>query len=76
MQTSTAVMTTVAALSMGLAALYGSTSLAALVASFFAFEACVGMYFPSIGTLRSKIIPDSHRSVIMYVFTMRYDAIS
>merc|ERR1712238_494374 len=33
--------------------------------AFFAFEACVGMYFPSIGTLRSKYIPDSHRSVIM-----------
>jgi MFS family permease len=43
-------------------------SLAGLVASFFAFEACVGMYFPSIGTLRSKYVPDSHRSVIMNLF--------
>lgn len=43
-------------------------SLPALVASFFAFEACVGMYFPSIGTLRSKYVPDSHRSVIMNLF--------
>lgn len=43
-------------------------SLPALVASFFAFEACVGMYFPSIGTLRSKYIPDYHRSVIMNLF--------
>jgi MFS transporter, MFS domain-containing protein family, molybdate-anion transporter len=42
--------------------------LAALVASFFAFEACVGMYFPSIGTLRSKYVPDSHRGVIMNLF--------
>jgi len=42
--------------------------LAALVASFFAFEGCVGMYFPSIGTLRSKYVPDSHRSVIMNLF--------
>ena len=42
--------------------------LAALIASFFAFEACVGMYFPSIGTLRSKYVPDSHRSVIMNLF--------
>lgn len=58
-------MTAVAAIAMGVAALAGSTNLAALIASFFAFEACVGMYFPSIGTLRSKIIPDSHRSVIM-----------
>jgi len=44
------------------------SGLAALIASFFAFEACVGMYFPSIGTLRSKYIPDSHRSVIMNLF--------
>lgn len=43
-------------------------SLAALAASFFVFEACVGMYFPSIGTLRSKYVPDSHRSVIMNLF--------
>lgn len=45
-----------------------ATGLPALIASFFAFEACVGMYFPSIGTLRSKYIPDSHRSVIMNLF--------
>jgi len=43
-------------------------SLAALMAAFFVFEACVGMYFPSIGTLRSKYVPDSHRSVIMNLF--------
>jgi MFS transporter, MFS domain-containing protein family, molybdate-anion transporter len=45
-----------------------SMSLAGLMASFFAFEACVGMYFPSIGLLRSKYVPDSHRSVIMNLF--------
>jgi MFS family permease len=45
-----------------------SMSLAGIIASFFAFEACVGMYFPSIGTLRSKYVPDSHRSVIMNLF--------
>jgi hypothetical protein len=39
--------------------------LAALMTSFFVFEGCVGMYFPSIGTLRSKYVPDSHRSVFM-----------
>mmetsp|Transcript_5078 Transcript_5078/g.5204 ORF Transcript_5078/g.5204 Transcript_5078/m.5204 type:complete len:540 (-) Transcript_5078:70-1689(-) len=67
-ESSTSVMTAVAAVSMAAAALAGSTNLAALIASFVAFEACVGMYFPSIGTLRSKIIPDSHRSVIMNIF--------
>jgi hypothetical protein len=41
---------------------------AALLASFFAFELCVGVYFPTIGTLRSKYIPDSHRSIIMNLF--------
>jgi len=43
-------------------------SLPLLMAAFFAFEACVGMYFPSIGTLRSRYVPDSHRSVIMNLF--------
>ena len=46
----------------------GGVNLATIAAAFFAFEACVGMYFPSIGTLRSKYIPDSHRSVIMNLF--------
>ena len=46
----------------------GGVSLATVVAAFFAFEACVGMYFPSMGALRSKYIPDSHRSVIMNLF--------
>lgn len=45
-----------------------SSPLAVLTAAFFLFEACVGMYFPSIGTLRSRFVPDSHRSVIMNLF--------
>lgn len=53
----------------------GSLGLPALIASFFAFEACVGMYFPSIGTLRSKYIPDSHRSVIMNLFGIPLNAL-
>lgn len=67
-ETSGTVMLAVASAAMALAALTGGTSLAALIAGFFAFEACVGMYFPSIGTLRGKYIPDSHRSVIMNLF--------
>jgi MFS family permease len=39
-----------------------------LVVSFFVFELCVGMYFPSIGILRAKYIPDNYRSVIMNLF--------
>ena len=62
------VMLFTAALAMTAATVFGSTSLPVLIAAFFLFEACVGMYFPSIGTLRSKYIPDSHRSVIMNLF--------
>jgi MFS family permease len=58
----------VATMAMAAATFVGANSLAILVAAFFAFEMCVGMYFPSIGTLRSKYIPDSHRSVIMNIF--------
>jgi len=47
-----------------------AAALPALVASFFAFEACVGMYFPLIGTLRSKYLPDAYRGVIMNFFSI------
>jgi len=73
-ETSTSAMLTVATVAMGIAAWVSTSTtvvampLAALVAAFFAFEGCVGMYFPSIGTLRSKYVPDSHRSVIMNLF--------
>jgi len=79
------IMLTLATVAMGLASWASSSSasiltnawtqpLSILVASFFAFEACVGMYFPSIGTLRSKYIPDSHRSVIMNIFGIPLNA--
>lgn len=48
--------------------LVGTSNLGMLTAAMFLFELCVGMYFPSIGTLRSKYLPDSHRSVIMNLF--------
>lgn len=65
-------MLVVAALSMAASAyVVGTTSnLAGLVLSFFAFEACVGMYFPILGTMRSKYLPESHRSVIMSLFSI------
>ena len=43
-------------------------ALAPIVAAFLVFEACVGMYFPLIGTLRSKYLPDAYRGVIMNIF--------
>merc|ERR1712127_77034 len=33
-------------------------------------EARVGMYFPMIGTMRSKYLPNSHRTVIASIYTM------
>jgi MFS family permease len=65
---STQLMLLTATLSMAAATFFGSSSLAVLIAAFFVFEACVGMYFPSIGTLRSKYLPDRHRSVLINLF--------
>ncbi len=48
--------------------------LSILVSSLFVFESCVGMYFPTIGTLRSKYFPDSHRSVVMNLFGIPLNA--
>ena len=39
-----------------------------LVLALFVFEGCVGFYFPMMGTMRSKFLPDSHRSVIMSIY--------
>jgi hypothetical protein len=65
---STVGMLLTATLAMASATYVGASSLAALIAAFFVFEGCVGMYFPSIGTLRSKYLPDSHRSVLINLF--------
>jgi MFS transporter, MFS domain-containing protein family, molybdate-anion transporter len=67
----TVAMLTVATVAMSVATWtvqQSTLSLPLLMGAFFAFEACVGMYFPSIGTLRSRYVPDSHRSVIMNLF--------
>jgi len=61
-------MLAVAALALATAAQLGSTHLVGLSLAFFVFEACVGMYFPSIGSLRSKYLPDQHRAVMMNLF--------
>jgi len=62
-------MLAMATLSMGAATTLGvGGSLVPLIAAFFAFEACVGMYFPLIGTLRSQYLPDEYRGVIMNLF--------
>lgn len=48
--------------------------LSILMLSLFLFESCVGMYFPTIGTLRSKFFPESHRSVVMNLFGIPLNA--
>mmetsp|Transcript_6405 Transcript_6405/g.19426 ORF Transcript_6405/g.19426 Transcript_6405/m.19426 type:complete len:461 (+) Transcript_6405:23-1405(+) len=58
-------------LALGAAALavpYFAQSRLYLMLGFLVFEMCVGMYFPSIGTLRSEYIPEAHRSTIMNFF--------
>lgn len=67
-ETTMAGMLALATTAMAFAAASCSGALAPLVASFFLFEACVGMYFPLIGTLRSKYLPDEYRGVIMNLF--------
>jgi len=39
-----------------------------VLSSFLVFEVCCGLYFPSIGVLRSKVIPEHSRSTIMNFF--------
>lgn len=46
----------------------GGSALGPIIGSFLVFEACVGCYFPLIGTLRSKYLPDAYRGVIMNLF--------
>eukprot|EP00613_Pedinella_sp_CCMP2098_P072230 CAMPEP_0171905936 /NCGR_PEP_ID=MMETSP0993-20121228/5575_1 /TAXON_ID=483369 /ORGANISM="non described non described, Strain CCMP2098" /LENGTH=547 /DNA_ID=CAMNT_0012537561 /DNA_START=31 /DNA_END=1674 /DNA_ORIENTATION=- len=70
-EASTSGMLGLAFLAMASSAAFGqSKGLTVLAASFFLFEACVGFYFPSIGTLRSKYLPDEHRSIIMNLFAV------
>lgn len=65
---------TVSMLALGVGAMATATvaasrsALGALTLALFAFEACVGVYFPCIGTLRSKVLPDEHRGAIMNLF--------
>jgi hypothetical protein len=33
--------------------------------SFVAYEVCIGIYFPTMGTLRSKLLPEQYRTALM-----------
>lgn len=45
-----------------------SGSEAAMLVSFIVFECCVGVYFPTIGMLKSKIVPEANRSMLYNLF--------
>jgi len=60
-----------AAISMGLGAYVtagATTSLTGIMVALMLYEGCVGMYFPLIGTLRSKYVPNENKSVILSLF--------
>merc|ERR1719198_857134 len=43
--------------------------------AFVIFELCVGIYFPSICTLKSEAVPESHRATIYNIFRAPMNAI-
>lgn len=45
-----------------------SSSLIPVLLSFIIFETCVGVFFPCLGLLRSKVIPDSIQGSVMNIF--------
>jgi len=45
------------------------------VASFLVFEACVGLFMPAAGTLRSKYVPDSLQGAILNIFRLPLNAV-
>jgi len=45
-----------------------SSSLIPILISFIIFETCVGIFFPCLGLLRSKVIPDSIQGSVMNIF--------
>lgn len=56
----------VAALAMLVPAMTIDTSLCFY--AFLVFEVCVGMFWPGMGTLRSKYVPENSRATIMNIF--------
>jgi hypothetical protein len=62
------IMLSLASLSMLVAAKLGLQKLKWLIPSLVLFEMCVGLYFPSMGALRSKYLPETCRSIIVNLF--------
>ena len=43
--------------------------------SFFLFECCCGVYWPALGTMRSRYIPEEVRATVMNVFRVPHNLI-
>merc|ERR1712216_516844 len=43
--------------------------------AFLAFEACVGLYFPMMGTLKGDIVPEDSRSTIYNIYRLPLNVI-
>merc|ERR1712147_20283 len=43
--------------------------------AFLAFEACVGLYFPMMGTLKGDIVPEDMRSTIYNIYRLPLNVI-
>ena len=43
--------------------------------AFLAFEACVGLYFPMMGTLKGDIVPEDMRSTIYNLYRLPLNVI-
>jgi len=70
-ESTAACMLAVSTMSIGLAAVFArakTTSLAGILGTLLIYETCVGMYFPIIGTIRSKLIPDDQKSIVLSLF--------
>lgn len=48
----------------------GGGWLVGLLLSFFAFETTVGLYFPAMGLLRARHLPEAQRSLLMNLFAL------
>jgi len=46
-----------------------------LLFSFCIFEVCVGLFWPAIGTLRAKFLPEEGRATLMNMFRIPLNAI-
>lgn len=51
-----------------------SVNPAVIFGAFLAFEACVGAYFPSIGTLKSQVVPEDCRAGVYNVYRVPLNA--